>query len=154
MTACGTIPTCGLSAPPKYGRSDLKACVGRERQAHDRELERMAKRIRAPALSVAPASFCRPSRRPADGGSAWHRRSRAKARSRTTRPATASELLGNRLLNDFVGASKEVRRQGQAQRFRSFQVNHQFEFDRLFDWQVRRLGTFHNLVHDDCSPTI
>jgi len=26
-SASGTIPTCGLSAPPKYGRSDLKADV-------------------------------------------------------------------------------------------------------------------------------
>src|SRR3954453_5857103 len=45
------------------------------------------------------------------------------------------------LLDHLVGATEHCRWDGDAKHFRGFQIDHKLEPGRLFDRQVRRLGT-------------
>ena len=58
--------------------------------------------------------------------------------------AAAASL--NSSLDHLVGASEQRRRHGEAESFRSLQVDHQFELRRLLDRQVRGLSPFEDLA--------
>ena len=58
-------------------------------------------------------------------------------------------------LFDHLVCAEEYRGwHGQAERFGSLNVDHQFELGRLFDRQVGRLRTLENLVDENGGPTI
>jgi len=42
------------------------------------------------------------------------------------------------LFDDLVGTSEQRRRNFEAERLRSLEVEHQLDFDRLYHWQVGR----------------
>src|ERR1700676_195147 len=50
------------------------------------------------------------------------------------------------LFDHLVGASKDRLRQGEPQRLRCFEVDHQFIFGRPLDWQVSRLFPLENAI--------
>jgi hypothetical protein len=50
------------------------------------------------------------------------------------------------LFDHLVGAREQRRRNFDAQRLRRLQVDDQFEFGRLLNRQISRLGTFENAV--------
>ena len=52
-----------------------------------------------------------------------------------------------RLLDHLVGAVKQCRRHGEAERIRGFEVDHQLILGRRLRWQVGRLLALEDAVH-------
>ena len=52
-----------------------------------------------------------------------------------------------RSTDNAIGTSKDIRRNNQTELFRGFHIDDEFEFCRLFYWQVCWLGALENLVH-------
>jgi hypothetical protein len=52
-------------------------------------------------------------------------------------------------LDHFVGAGEQLRRHGEAKRFRCFKIDHQFNFGALLDREVTRLGAPENFSDID-----
>jgi hypothetical protein len=58
------------------------------------------------------------------------------------------------LFDHFVGAGKESRRYGKAERFDGFQVDDEFEFRRLQHWQVGRSGALEDTSDIDADLAV
>jgi hypothetical protein len=46
------------------------------------------------------------------------------------------------LFDHLVGEGEQRGRYGEAERLRSLEINHQVEFRRLFDWEIRWFSAF------------
>src|SRR5262249_11835815 len=55
-------------------------------------------------------------------------------------------------LDHLIRPREERRRDGEAERLGSFQVNHEHEFRRLLNWEISRLGAPENLVDVGGGP--
>ena len=51
------------------------------------------------------------------------------------------------ILDQLIGASEQLARQGQTERFGGFQVDQELELGRLINRNVARFASFENLVH-------
>src|SRR5438309_11958087 len=56
-------------------------------------------------------------------------------------------------MNHLVRAQQELLRYRNLESLRGLQIDHEVEFRRLFDRQVRRLRAFENLVDEDRGPS-
>ena len=52
------------------------------------------------------------------------------------------------LFDHLVGNGEYSRRNNEAERLRSLEINHQVEFRRLLDWEIGWFGAFQNLVYE------
>jgi hypothetical protein len=53
----------------------------------------------------------------------------------------------NPSFDDLVSAGEDGRRDCQAERIRGFEVNHEFEFGGLIDWNISWFNATKDLVH-------
>src|SRR5215467_5999260 len=69
----------------------------------------------------------------------------------TLRPAQGMLLLF--LFDHSIRSHQHIGRDRQADLLGRFEIDHQFEFRRLLDWQIGGLGAFQNLVDiSRCTP--
>ena len=69
--------------------------------------------------------------------------------NRTHAPQQTAELFDH-----LVGKLLNLQRHIQAKRLCRLEVYHQFEFDRLLDWQIGGHGSVENLIEVDRGPPI
>ena len=62
--------------------------------------------------------------------------------------------LSRRILDDFIRARKHVRRNGQADLLRRFEIDDKLKLGWLLDGKVGGLRAFQNLVHVACAAPI
>src|SRR6516162_623138 len=58
------------------------------------------------------------------------------------------------LLNHLLGTREQVGRNFEAQCLCSLEVDDQFEFGRLLDWQIHWLGALEKLVHEASGASV
>src|SRR5262244_147916 len=58
------------------------------------------------------------------------------------------------LLDEPTGSSEHLRRNCHANLLRRFQIDHQLELSWLLHWQIGRLGSFQNPVHEICDASV
>src|SRR5262245_64733633 len=59
-----------------------------------------------------------------------------------------------RLLNHFIRPSQHIRRDREVDLLGSFQIDHQLKLRGLLHWQIGRLGSLQNPVHEICDAPV
>src|SRR5215467_6743337 len=80
----------------------------------------------------------------------WYRRRR---RGLSTRPRFTVLPRRSALFNDLIRPQQQRRRDGEAERLGGFEVDHEFELGRPFDWNFAGIAALENFVNVDGGPS-